>query len=218
MNTPRIEVTVAAPVEAVWAALREKDKIRHWHGWEFEGLEAEIDLIYFTAYTESTDDHTLEVQGGDRFELSEVDGGTRVVLTRGPHSDDPQWEPYYDDITEGWITFVQQLKFAVERHPADARRTLFYSGTTPLPTADVSGEPGTSYEAEVLGEKLRGEVWFRSEHQLGLTVEGWGDGLLVLSHIPPSDAKPEGASMAVLTLYGVDPDEIDARWAPYWKK
>jgi uncharacterized protein YndB with AHSA1/START domain len=29
---PRIEVTIAAPVDVVWDALRDKDKIRHWLG------------------------------------------------------------------------------------------------------------------------------------------------------------------------------------------
>ena len=56
-ETPRIVVTVAAPAEAVWDALRNKDKIRHWHGWEYEGtqggLEEEIDLIYFTKVDDS---------------------------------------------------------------------------------------------------------------------------------------------------------------------
>ena len=47
-TTPQIEVTIAAPVDAVWDALRDKEKIRHWHGWDFEGLAEEIDLIYFT--------------------------------------------------------------------------------------------------------------------------------------------------------------------------
>ena len=55
-DRPQIVVTVAAPVEAVWDALRDKEKIRHWHGWEYEGpeggLDEEIDLIYFTGAIE----------------------------------------------------------------------------------------------------------------------------------------------------------------------
>jgi hypothetical protein len=74
-ETPVIVVTVAAPVEAVWDALRNKEKIRHWHGWEYEGLEAEIDLIFFTSFTEDETAHTLELQGGDRFVVDR----TRVV-------------------------------------------------------------------------------------------------------------------------------------------
>jgi hypothetical protein len=219
--TPRIEVTVAAPVETVWEALRDKEKIRHWHGWEFDGLDAEVDLIYFTAYTEDAAARTLEIQGGDRFELSPHEGGTRITLTRAPHGNDPEWDAYYDDVTEGWITFIHQLKFALERHPDEPRRTLFYAGTgaeSPMEKLDV-GNPGTSYEADLHGEVLRGTVWFRSEHQLGLTVDGWGDGLLVLSHLAPSEAKPEGAAMAVLTFYGVNDatyDAVDRRWQPWW--
>ncbi|MGC4944439.1 hypothetical protein [Kribbella sp. DT2] len=98
-ETPRIVVTVAAPVEAVREALRDKEKIRHWHGWEYEGaeggLDQEIDVIYFNDSTR----------------------------------DDPDWDAYYyDDVTEGWTTFLHQLRFALDRHRDEPRRTLFYSG------------------------------------------------------------------------------------------
>jgi uncharacterized protein YndB with AHSA1/START domain len=122
-ETPVIVVTVAAPVEAVWDALRNKEKIRHWHGWEYEGLEAEIDLIFFTSFTEDETAHTLELQGGDRFVVEPHEGGSRITVTRAPHGDDPEWDAYYDDITEGWITFVHQLAFALEHHPGEARHT-----------------------------------------------------------------------------------------------
>lgn len=223
MTTPRIEVTVAAPVDAVWEALRDKEKIRHWHGWEFDGLDAEIDLIYFTAYTEDSEARTLAVQGGDRFELAPVEGGTRITLTRAPHGDDPEWDAYYDDVTEGWITFVHQLKFALERHPGEPRRTLFYSGTgDPIDELGLTGPAaGSPYKADLCGQPASGVVWFRSDPQLGLTVDGWGDGLLILSHLPPSESKPEGAALAVLTLYGADEatyDAVNERWHPWWAK
>ncbi|WP_432946921.1 SRPBCC family protein [Kribbella sp. CA-253562] len=223
-QTPKIVVTVAAPVEAVWDALRDKDKIRHWHGWEYEGteggLDQEIDLIYFTHVTE--DDaaaRVLEIQGGDRFEVEPVEGGARITLTRAPHGDNPDWEAYYDDITEGWTTFLQQLRFALEHHPDEPRRTLFYSGTG----ADQFKLPdlpaGTPYDVDLLGERATGKVWFVSEHQRGLTVDSWGNGLLVLSHVGPNEQKPDGAAMAVLSLYGVDDatrDAIDQRWKAWW--
>ncbi|WBQ03732.1 SRPBCC family protein [Kribbella sp. CA-293567] len=223
-ETPRIVVTVAAPVEAVWDALRNKEKIQHWHGWEYEGLDAEIDLIFFTAFTEDSETHTLVIQGHDQFTVEPHEGGSKVTLTRAPHGDDPEWDAYYDDITEGWITFVQQLRFALERHPDDARRTLFYAGagdrsTGPAVQLGLDAAVGTAYEAEVVGEVLTGQVWFRSEHQVGLTVDQWGDGLLVLSYVGPSDQKPTGAAMAVLTLYGVsdaDREAIDKRWQDWW--
>jgi len=228
-ETPRIEVTVAAPVEAVWDALRDKEKIRHWHGWEYEGteggLDQEIDLIFFSAFTEDAEAHTLELQGGDLFRVEPHEGGSKLTLTRAPHGDDPEWDAYYDDITEGWTTFMNQLRFSLERHPGEPRRTLFYSGAGDRSSspADQLGIPrlpdGAQYELELVGEQATGQVWFRSENQVGLTVDGWGDGLLSLSHIVDSDKKPNGAAMAVLTLYGVDDaarEAIDKRWRDWW--
>ena len=220
---PQIVVTVAAPVETVWQSLREKEKIRHWHGWEYEGpqggLEEEIDLIYYShAVEEGT---TLTLGSGDEFVVEPVEGGSRITLTRAPHGANPEWEAYYDDVTEGWTTFLNQLRFAVEHHPGDARHTLFYSGTGPLsPMAELGispGPAGSSYELELVGEQVKGEVWYTSEHQVGLTVDAWGNGLLVLSHIPPGEQKPDGATMAVLSLYGdTDRDALDARWHTWW--
>ncbi|ADB30841.1 hypothetical protein Kfla_1746 [Kribbella flavida DSM 17836] len=225
---PTIVVTVAAPVEAVWDALRDKDKIRHWHGWEFEGseggLDQEIDHIYFAAITEEdAQAGVLEIQGGDRFVVEPADGGTRVTLTRAAFGEDPEWDAYYDDVTEGWITFLQQLRFAVEQHAGDARRTLFYSGAGGQQSAadalGLTAPVGASYALELVGEPATGTVWFRSEHQVGITVDAWGNGLLVLSHVPPGPDKPAGAAMAILSLYGVDDETrsaIDKRWRDWW--
>jgi uncharacterized protein YndB with AHSA1/START domain len=220
---PQIVVTVAAPVEAVWDAMRDKEKIRHWHGWEYEGgLEEEIDLIYFTEVTAEAGDRILTLGNGDRFVVEPVEGGSRVTLTRAAYGDNPDWDAYYDDVTEGWITFLHQLRFAMEHHPGDVRRTLFYSGTgalSPIAELGIAPQPaGTSYDLDLIGEHAKGQVWFTSEHQVGLTVDGWGNGLLVLSHVPPSEKKPDGASMAVLSLYGSsDREAVDQRWKAWWE-
>ena len=124
-DPPRIEVTIAAPVDAVWAALRDKNTIRHWHGWEFDGLDNEIDLIYFSHPTEDAEARTLSLQEGDVIRLEPDGDGTRVTLTRAPRGVNPEWDAYYDDITEGWTTFLNQLRFAVERKPGVPRRTVF---------------------------------------------------------------------------------------------
>jgi uncharacterized protein YndB with AHSA1/START domain len=226
-DRPRIVVTVAAPVEAVWDALRDKEKIRHWHGWEYEGakggLEEEIDLIYFTRVDADQDNATLTLGDGDRFVVEPVEGGSRITLTRAAYGDNPEWDAYYDDVTEGWITFLHQLRFALEHHAGEPRRTLFFSGTgarSPLEELQIGGRSaGTPYELELVGERAKGEVWFVSEHQVGLTVDGWGNGLLVLSHITPGEKKPDGASMAVLSLYGdVDREALEQRWKVWWEE
>ena len=52
-----------------------------------------------------------------------------VRITRAPFVPDTEWSAYYHEITEGWLSFLQQLRFMYEEHPGEARRTLFLSGT-----------------------------------------------------------------------------------------
>jgi hypothetical protein len=226
-SAPRIEVTVAGEVDTVWDALRDKQIIRQWHGWDYDGLDDEIDLVYFTDGSADAEAHTLSVQGGDLIRLEASGSGrTRVTLTRQPRGANPDWDAYYTEITEGWITFLHQLRFAVERQAGAPRRTVFFAGSNAsgrdaaaelgLPT---DAKPGSTVEADLLGERVKGEVWFRAEHQLGVTVDAWGDGLLVVSSTGPTDDKPDGAAMAILSTYGLDDDaraELSARWTPWW--
>jgi hypothetical protein len=152
-----VEVTVAAPPETVWRALRDPVEIRRWFGWEYDGLAEEIDHIFVAGARADDSALTVEVDGGDRFQLEPADSGTLLRLARSAAKDG------YDPIEEGWITFMQQLRFALERHPGEDRRTIHGSGRP----EDES--------------RLEGEVWFRSEHQLGVIVEDWNDGLLVVT-------------------------------------
>lgn len=198
-DPPVVVVTVAAPVDVVWHALRDRETLRHWHGWHYDDLDDEIDQIYFRDVVEDEAVHRLTLGGGDRVELVPDGAATVVRLTRPPVDDDSEWAAFYDDITEGWTTFLHQLRFAVEHHAGQARRTLFYAGTgaAPDPAALVTGAP-----------------WFRSEHQSGIRVPGWGDGLLVTAYNPAKDA-----AMAVLTTYGLDDDALaglDAQAQAWW--
>jgi len=130
---PVIEVTVAAPVQDVWRALRDPDLLRNWHGWDYEmpdggdGLDAEIQVIYFNEAV-IEEPPTRLFLGTDVIDLTETDEGVRVRLTRAPHGANPDWDAYYDDITEGWTTFLHQLKWAVQRHPGQMRVTHFAVG------------------------------------------------------------------------------------------
>lgn len=226
----RIEVTVAAPVETVWRELREPARVRHWHGWDAEGNDPEIDLIYFTEVTESPAEHRLEVNGGDTFTLHEQGDRTLVRVTRAPKGVNPEWDAYYEDINEGWLTFLQQLRFALEHHADAERRTLFLSGASKgagdpreeLGLRDVAeGPEGGRYDDTVVDERICGQLWFRSANQLGVTVDEWGDGLLVLGATPESPSQPHGGAMAVLTTYGLDDAafaDLAARWDAWWEQ
>jgi hypothetical protein len=221
-STLRIEVTVAAPVDAVWHALRDKETIRHWHGWDYEGLDEEIDVIYFTDVEADTGTRTLSLEGGDVIRLAADGDRTQVTLTRAPRGTNPDWDAYYGEITEGWISFLQQLRFAIERQPGAARRALFFAGSNESGrsvTEELGLPAGPTVEVSLVGEHVKGEVWFRSEHQFGVTVDAWGDGLLVVSGTGPTEDKPDGAAMAILSTYGLDDAriaELKERWTPWW--
>jgi hypothetical protein len=229
---PVIEVTVAAPAGTVWTALRDPDLIRRWHGWDIDELAEEIRTIYLNGVREDPDARTLEIAGGDRFTLHETPGeGTIVRITRAPYGNDPEWDVYYDDITEGWWTFLQQLRFAVERHALAERRTMIFDGrlAESRPAAEATGlgatatlPVGAAYRATAgSGDELTGTVWARSDRQLALTVDGWGDGLLVLAEQPANPHRPGGGTMLLLTTYGLDDaafEALVARWAAWWDK
>ncbi len=232
--TPVIEVTVAAPIDDVWRALREPEVLRNWHGWDYrlpdggDALEAEIQQIYFNpAVTEEPP--TRLFLGTDVFELSEGDEGVRVRITRAPRGANPDWDAYYDDITEGWRTFLYQLKWALERHPGQLRVTHFTVGTPHRPgsivarlgLSEVAAQPaGSPYRAVLpAGIEISGTVFFRTGHQFGLTVSQWGDGLLELADSPPAPHRPVAGSAAILSTYGLPDDELAAlrtTWNRWW--
>ncbi|MBC6459442.1 hypothetical protein [Actinomadura sp. HBU206391] len=156
--------------------------------------------------------------------------GTIVTLTRAPRGSNPEWDAYYDDITEGWRIFLEQLRFAVERHGLSERRTIIFDGALAdgRSPADALGlaeaaalPPGAPYRAPATtGEELSGTVWARSPGRLVLTVEGVGDGLLVLAEQPSAPHRPAGGVLVLLTTYGLDDaafGRVEARWTSWWE-
>ncbi|HEY5882374.1 MAG TPA: SRPBCC domain-containing protein, partial [Nakamurella sp.] len=223
--TPVIEVTVSAPIEEVWRALRDRDLLRNWHGWDYtmpdgtDGLDAEIQVIYFNdAVTEEPP--TRLFIGTDVFDLTEVDEGVRVRLTRAAPGANPDWDAYYDDVTEGWKTFLHQMKWAVERHPGQERVTHFTAGAPHEPgpivprlgLAGIAEQPiGSDYAVTLpKGISISGTVYFRTQMQFGLTVTEWGDGLLMVADSPPAAHRPVAGSAAVLSTYGLPAADLTA--------
>jgi uncharacterized protein YndB with AHSA1/START domain len=140
-----VEVAIAAPVETVWRALREPAEIKRWLGWDYEGLDEEIRYIFVEHSTADDEAHVLDGGPGGTIALEERGDGTVVRVTR------PTSEAGYDEVDEGWLTFIQQLRFYLERHPGQKRRTLHVA--------------------------TGGDEWFRSEHQVGTVRD---DGALVI--------------------------------------
>lgn len=223
----RIEVTMPRPIAEVWPAFRDPALIRRWHGWDYDDLDAEIRQIFTEGTIASEEDHTLHI-GGHLFALEERGAQTVVRVTRTTPLDTEamDWDAYYDDIDEGWLSFLQQLRFALTYQWDQDRHTVHLGGeataSQPVAVADALGfgdaaalAPGERYACVVAGEKLEGEVWFRSEHQLGMTVDAWGPGLLLLAEAPNAPVR-HGAATATLTTYGDDDGTRADRWHTLW--
>lgn len=235
VDPPIIEVTVGAPIETVWTYLREPDLIRSWHGWLTDGLDTEIDFIYRQHARESDSPYVLEtdrssegpwMEGGDRFELHESNGGTTVRITRGARGPgEEMWGAWYEDITEGWTSFLHQLRFAIERHPAGLRRTVFLNadGAGLISVREALGlsglAVGDSYVTDSDGLDLHGQGWFVAAHQTGVIVDSLGPGLVVAADKPDGHGVTKGA-MAIVTTYGQNDTDFArtvGQWGDWWQ-
>jgi uncharacterized protein YndB with AHSA1/START domain len=144
-----VEVVIEAPVETVWRALRDRAEIKRWFGWEYDGFDEEIEFIFFQASTADDADHVLDGGPGGRIALEDRGDQTVVRVTRAAPAG--SWDGVYDEVNEGWLTFIQQLRFYLERHPGQDRRTVHVATS--------------------------GEEWYGSENQRG---EVRADGALVI--------------------------------------
>ncbi|MDI1326396.1 MAG: hypothetical protein PSV23_06295 [Brevundimonas sp.] len=224
-----VEVTVPAPADEVWAALRDPQKIKQWFGWDADSLKDEIDFIFVT-HAEADEARRVVTFVGvnDRYEVEAAGETTTLVrVVRSAPAGD--WSDVFDGMVEGWISFTHQLAFAFARHPGQTRRTIFFSGP---PRADRLGRsvlgldaapaPGEPY-AMPLGPDAdaSGQVWFTARHQIGVTVDAWGDGLLVVLDSPPREEKrPRGSTMLTLTTYGLSDTafaDLEGRWKAWWE-
>jgi hypothetical protein len=230
-----VDVTIAAPIDAVWRALRDPALIAQWFGWDYDQLAAEIDLFFISGDVELEPGRRLGM-GGDAFELEAVGGATRVRLVRADAPASDTWDGVYDDVDEGWRTFVAQLAFWLEAQGGVApevsrRRTVYLAGhresdaapslLAALGLAGLDGlAVGQPYALTAsTGDTLRGVVRFRTEHQLGVSVDAWGPGLLVVARRPPSPKSPHGGGFALITTFGwsdADTARLGDTWASGW--
>lgn len=202
-STPQLSLTIEAPMSTVWSALRKKEKLAQWFGWNYEGLDAEINDIYFTNVREEretdTTQRSLTVNGGDTFILISQGDNTELQLVRPPLNGTAE-DTYYDTITEGWISFVEQLRFMLECKPNDMRRTIVthkkLEKEAVLKQLGISEiREGQTFEGTLEGVELSGQVRFATPQQIGLLISSWGPGLLIIQF---------SENMQLLTLYGID--------------
>lgn len=221
-----VEVTVPAPADAVWAALRDPQKIKNWFGWDADSLKDEIDFIFITHAEADDEKRVVSFVGvNDRYEVEARGDASVVRVVRSAPAGD--WSDVFDGMIEGWISFTWQLAFAFARHADQPRRTIFLSGPPRedrlarsllgLDAAPAPGEPWSMPLGPDAGAS--GEVLFLARHQTGVTVDAWGDGLLVVVDQPPTEKNPRGTTMLTLTTYGLSDAafaDLETRWKGWW--
>lgn len=228
-----VDITISAPIEEVWKALRDPEAIANWFGWDAAGLAEEIDYI-FVAHA-AADDAARVLRFAEwenishRLDLTPSGGGTRLrlVCSGAPELD---WDGIYEDIREGWVTFLEQLRFGLDRHREQKRRTFYLSGAARAGVGDLrsvlgletalAGEPGeTSGASTPLGE-LTGDIWHKTHFQFGLTVPAWGDGLLVVTDKGVAPGTGQRSGSVIATTFGLseaDFARLEARWSEWWQ-
>jgi len=237
MDKTQLSVHINADAEQVWRMLREPGLIAQWHGWEMDTLADEIQEIYYTDVVEGADHLRLDLAMGDVFTLAPAADGTVLTMTRGKATG--EWEKYDADITEGWSVFMQQLRFALERHPHTTRRTVYADGITAADGPQSASlwealgidtgwlpDPGQEYTLRLsTGHELAGKVWYRQDTQLGLTVQAYaehGDGLLVLAEQAPLEGiRERRGAQVIASTYGLGAaayDSIAEHWDAFMEK
>jgi uncharacterized protein YndB with AHSA1/START domain len=228
-----VEILVAAPIETVWKAVKDPVEAQRWFGWDYPNLATDLVEMWKDAHTDEAKRVIWSDNMPDRFTFEELGAHTIVRIVRSAPAEDSSWTGIYDDMIEGWLTFMQQLKFALERHPADKRRTLFLNGRaksagTPHPV-DALGlssvwvvPNGDRYElTAATGDRLSGTVFYRAPHQMGVTVDGFGDGLIIVQVRPKTEKSAHGGGSIIATTYGMsDADfaRLRERWSEWWTK
>jgi hypothetical protein len=226
-----VELTIAAPADEVWEAMRDPEKLNAWFGWEAPSLAEEIEYIFATHAKRDEAAKVLFFEGvPDRFELTDLGGRTVLRVVRAVPEGE-SWDGVYQDMVEGWISFVVQLKLAMEQHGLAPRRTIYLEGaavaggSAPLAAlglADFAGTPMGEAVRTTLptGDAVAGLAYHRTPWQFAVTMPQWGNGLLIVTDKNPTETSPDGRGMVILTTYGLSPEAFEAlegRWTAWWE-
>lgn len=229
-----VDITIAAPIDVVWKAIRDPAQIADWFGWDAPSLAAEIKYIFTDEATADEARYVVQFNKWDdgmseAIDLRSEGGNTRLRLVRSDGAP-IDWTGVYEDITQGWINFFQQLRLALELHPGEDRRTVYLSGPSKPGVGEPSAElglgeasglaPGQAYAARLgTGESASGKIWYETHFQTALTVEQWGNGLLVVTDMGISPKRPHGGGSVLLTTYGLSDADfaaLEQRWTDWW--
>lgn len=204
-RTGEAEITVAAPLDAVWRALAEGDELARWFPLEARvepGVGGSVWLSWGGGWEGSSRIDlwepgrrlrvTNERPGADGspvllavdYWLEPAEGGTRVRVVHSGFGPGAEWDDELDAIRRGWKFELRSLRHYLERHAGTPRRVAWARLPTSLSVeeawARVMGGRGL-FDARSVGDVAEGDAY----HLTGPSGEAW-DGR-VLIHRPPTD-------------------------------
>jgi uncharacterized protein YndB with AHSA1/START domain len=193
-----VEFALPAGRDEVWDTVTQPAALRQWFGWDYDGLDVEIQQIFVNQATLLApermgwaDGSYLEVTGDD-------DRSVVRAVREGPVPDNPD---EYDAIEEGWRAFLVQLRFLFEQRPKGRRRTLYLTGET------------TGWQALSLADT----EWQKVGRRVAWTVDA--DGLLiVVAGRIPLDARSAARMEVTVTTYHLDDASFEAKREEWTKK
>ncbi len=202
-----VEVVVHAAREAVWRALTDPAEVRRWFGWDYDGLDDEIRYI-FVDHAQRTAPARIDLEDGERIELEANGPRTVVRVTRPGPLTDADEDDVHDLIEEGWRAFLQQLRYYLERHAGEDRRTVH-----------LQGEASPAEVLAALDDVATGRLWHASSYQVAIVVDGQAGGLVLIEASSPLDSDVPGRVSVTVTSFGLGEAAFAARrreWESWW--
>jgi hypothetical protein len=196
-----VEISLAVGRDEAWDAVTQPPVLHQWFGWDYDGLDAEIQQIFVDEATLVAPERMGWADGSYLEVIGDDDSSTARAVRAGDPSVDPD---RYDAIEEGWRAFLTQLRFLFGGRPKGVRRTLQLTGET-------TGRQALSL---VDGD------WNRVGDRLAWTVDADGHLVVVSGHVHLRS--PDAAQFQItVSTFGLDDDAFGAcrqdwtrRWAP----
>jgi hypothetical protein len=135
-----VDMEVNAAVDLVWQALREPTEIRRWFGWDYPGLEKEIEQIFVAGAEVTQPGRALQLIGADTtLSVSPSAGGSRLQLTMPA----PGWPEAWRDIAGRTAAPCSTRRRSKGRRPAPRTPSPALAGP-PVPSvfATSTSAPG----------------------------------------------------------------------------
>jgi hypothetical protein len=195
-----VEMPIQAGRDKVWEAVTKPAVLHRWFGWDYVGLDAEIQQIFVKAVTKVAREKRMGWADGSYLEII-GDAGRSVVraVREGPAAAGPD---HFDAIEEGWRAFLVQLRFLLEHNPQGVRRTIYLTGES----------TGRAALAMVDGD------WQRVGARVAWTVDPDAHLVVAAGNQPLDSSSPSRQQIIVSTYALSDADFAACRdgWAKRW--